>query len=149
MKKLDQSKPYGTVHGGDFAHRFEQGGAYFDGNGDETAAPSAQPQGQASAQLAGAATAVQLAGAGISTATAAMAMLAAATPLLAKGAEDAIAELEDQSDDMLNVLAGIEQAGKARKSVLAAIEALQAKRATPAGGDTVAGASQVDAQLGA
>ncbi len=39
MAQLDKSKPYGTVHGDVTGKRFEQGGVYFDGEGNEIGAP--------------------------------------------------------------------------------------------------------------
>jgi hypothetical protein len=165
-RTLDKSKPHGTVWGDNVRWRFEQDGRKFDHEGveilpselagdtapDPAPAPTVE---SATSNLPGA-----------SNTTAALALIGAASTLLAKDAESLIEELEDESDDMLQVLETLESTGKKRKTVLAAIEALQQKRSEPppsegAGAPAsapvappdatgAAGASdQVSAQLGA
>lgn len=127
MRTLDRSKPFGSVHGGDAKHRFEQGGLLFDAAGNE------MPGGAAAAPVA---PSVVIPPAPPFSPE----QQEAAGTALAGNAESAIAEVGDMSDGVLKAARVVEAAGKNRKTVLAAIDEQVASRKL--GGD------QVGAQLG-
>lgn len=135
MRTLNLARPYATVCGGALAHRFEQDGLKFDANGQQCdgGVPMVAVDDGAAASILPPP----------SNATVVLAAIAEATTLLARHADDVIEELVDCSDDLLRVLAALESAGKARKSVLAAIATLSETRATA----PAAIGDQVDSQL--
>lgn len=56
-RTLDRDRPFATVHGGDFRHRYEQDGRYFDDAGNETVLEN---RGAAASTVGGGGTAVQV-----------------------------------------------------------------------------------------
>ena len=148
MSTLDRKQPFGEVWGGTGKARYSQHGKYFDADGVEitadapAAAPAAAPavDEQDQARIAGEAAAA----AALAQRQATLQM--EAFKLLNLSVEKVLVELDDQSDEMLVVLANVEREVKQRAPVLEALTAETQKRADKAA-EEAARTDQVGAQL--
>lgn len=155
---LNKSKPHGTIWGGFLHGRFFQNGQIFDGDGTHLGPAddaAAQPQAAVAAPTDDHVLAIAQARAQEHTG-----LLLQAVSFVEKAADKVVAELEDASDSLLDVIHSVESAGKQRAAVLAAIlqvkgaRAMQAEKDAQANGLTAAqaglpAADQVAAQLNA
>ncbi len=149
MSTLDRKQPFGEVWGGTGKARYSQHGKYFDADGVEitadapaAAAPAAAPavDEQDQARIAGEAAAA----AALAQRQATLQM--EAFKLLNLSVEKVLVELDDQSDEMLVVLANVEREVKQRAPVIEALTAETQKRADKAA-EEAARTDQVGAQL--
>jgi len=152
MSTLDRKQPFGEIWGGTGQARYAQHGKYFDADGQEitSAAPSA-PAPSAPAAAAAAVDPQEQARIEGEAAAAALAQRQAklqmeAFKLLNLSVEKVVSELDDQSDEMLAVLANVEREVKQRQPVLEALAAEVKKRADKAA-EEAARTDQVGAQL--
>lgn len=145
MSRLNRNQPFATVHGGDFNHRYEQGGRMFDGDGNEVVEQAAGGvvggvssviaardegfQQTVQAELQRAASMLSNLPPQSHTTIALDAITTGIAFLGRPANDDLLAELEDQSDGTLAILKTMEQGGKNRISIIRAIDELVAKRA--------------------